>query len=133
MIENTVNILKALGEPTRLKIIRFLAERELCICELVAVLDMSQPRVSQHVKVLKKAGLVTERRVRQNSYLSINRAVLEGAGIIPLGALMQTRLDGFSELAQEFSRFQGLDNNEEVIACKANRRCEGRHPNQKIS
>lgn len=56
MIDSTVKILKALGEPTRLKIIRLLEEREMCICELVAVLDMSQPRVSQHVKVLKRQG-----------------------------------------------------------------------------
>jgi len=46
MIDSTVKILKALGEPTRLKIIRLLEEREMCICELVAVLDMSQPKKS---------------------------------------------------------------------------------------
>lgn len=121
MIDNTVRVLKALGEPTRLKIIRFLAERELCICELAAVLDMSQPRISQHVKVLKKAGLVNERRVRQNSYLTANEAILQGARVIPLDALMRERLENIPELADEWLRYQGLEENEDVIACKAYR------------
>ena len=124
MIDNTVKILKALGEPTRLKIIRFLAERELCICELVAVLDMSQPRISQHVKVLKKAGLVNERKVRQNSYLTVNEAILQDARVIPLDALMQDRLENVPELAAEWVRYLGLEDNEDVIACKADSRCE---------
>ena len=124
MIDNTVKILKALGEPTRLKIIRLLAERELCICELVAVLDMSQPRISQHVKVLKKAGLVNERKVRQNSYLTVNEAILQDARVIPLEALMQVRLENVPELADEWVRYLGLEDNEDVIACKADRRCE---------
>lgn len=123
MIDNTVKILKALGEPTRLKIIRLLAERELCICELAAVLDMSQPRISQHVKVLKKAGLVNERKVRQNSYLTVNETILQGARVIPLAALMQDRLENIPELADESARYLGLEDNEDVLACKANRRC----------
>ncbi|NLN87878.1 MAG: winged helix-turn-helix transcriptional regulator [Syntrophomonadaceae bacterium] len=104
MIDNTVKILKALCEPTLLKIIRLLAERELCICELAAVLDMSQPRISQHVKVLKKAGLVNERKVRQNSYLTVNETILQGARVIPLAALMQDRLENIPELADESAR-----------------------------
>lgn len=123
MIDNTVKILKALGEPTRLKIIRLLAERELCICELAAVLDMSQPRISQHVKVLKKAGLVNERKVRQNSYLTVNEAILQGARVTPLDALMQDGMENIPELADEWARYLGLEANEDVIACKANRRC----------
>lgn len=120
MIAANVNVLKALGEPTRLKIIRLLAERELCICELVAVLDMSQPRISQHVKVLKKADLVIERKVRQNSFLSINKALLPSGSISTLEALMETSLGEIPELSAEFGRFLGLDRNEDVIACKTN-------------
>ncbi|MFZ5899221.1 MAG: ArsR/SmtB family transcription factor, partial [Bacillota bacterium] len=56
--------IKALGEPTRLKILRLLHERELCVCEIAEVLQMSQPRISQHLKVLRQAGLVSERKVK---------------------------------------------------------------------
>jgi len=85
---------------------------------------MSQPRISQHVKVLKKAGLVNERKVRQNSYLTVNEAILQGARVTPLDALMQDRLESIPELADEAARYLGLEDNADVIACKANRRCE---------
>ncbi len=55
-----VSVFKALGQPTRLHILRLLSARNLCVCELVEVLQTSQPRISQHLKVLKNAGLVKE-------------------------------------------------------------------------
>ncbi len=118
MIEQTARVLKALGEPTRLKIIRFLSERELCICELVAILDMSQPRVSQHVKVLKQAGLIKERRVKQNSYLSLNLHVLNGTDIASFSTLMRSEIADIPELKEENQNFLALDCNETVICCK---------------
>ena len=51
--------LKALGHPARLEILSVLAERGTCICgEVVEVLPLAQSTVSQHLKVLKEAGLV---------------------------------------------------------------------------
>lgn len=55
--------LKALGHPARLAIVDMLAARGTCVCgEIVGVLPLAQATVSQHLKVLKEAGLVTERR-----------------------------------------------------------------------
>ena len=59
-IDALISGFKALGQPTRLHIIRLLAEQDLCVCELTEVLQTSQPRISQHLKVLKNAGLVKE-------------------------------------------------------------------------
>lgn len=59
-IDAFVKGFKALGQPTRLQIIRLLAENDLCVCELTEVLQTSQPRISQHLKVLKDAGIVQE-------------------------------------------------------------------------
>lgn len=53
---------KALGEPTRLKIIKILSIQGMCVCELSEVLDMLQPRISQHLKILKDAELVIENK-----------------------------------------------------------------------
>jgi DNA-binding transcriptional ArsR family regulator len=55
-------IFKALADPTRLKILDFLKDGERCICEIIPFTGKSQPNVSQHLKVLKIAGLVDERR-----------------------------------------------------------------------
>jgi len=125
MIEQSARVLKSLGEPTRLKIIRFLSERELCICELVAILDMSQPRVSQHVKVLKQAGLIKERRVKQNSYLSLNPHTLDVTDIASFSSLMRAEIGDVPELKEETQRFMALDFNETVICCKNGRMAPG--------
>lgn len=118
MIEKAAAVLKALGEPTRLKIVKFLSLQELCICELTAILDMSQPRVSQHVRVLKQAGLLKERKVKQKSYFSLNKASLNGSDISAFKALISSYPDAIPELRDEMCRFSELDNNEDVIACK---------------
>src|SRR5712671_208128 len=53
-----VEVLRAAGEPTRLRILALLAREELAVLELCRVLDQSQPRVSRHLKLLSEAGLV---------------------------------------------------------------------------
>lgn len=53
-----VEILRAAGEPTRLRILGLLSREELAVLELCRVLDQSQPRVSRHLKLLAEAGLV---------------------------------------------------------------------------
>ncbi|MES2340964.1 MAG: metalloregulator ArsR/SmtB family transcription factor [Pseudomonadota bacterium] len=53
-----VEVLRAAGEPTRLRILALLSHEELAVLELCKVLDQSQPRVSRHLKLLAEAGLV---------------------------------------------------------------------------
>jgi ArsR family transcriptional regulator, arsenate/arsenite/antimonite-responsive transcriptional repressor len=56
-----VDVLKALADPTRLSIVATLHThaQPVCICDLVAVYDLSQPTISHHMSVLKEAGLVS--------------------------------------------------------------------------
>ncbi|MHC4562728.1 MAG: ArsR/SmtB family transcription factor [Planctomycetota bacterium] len=61
-MERIADILKALGENTRLRLLRLLASHELAVNELVEVLAMPQPRVSRHLGVLRRAALVQDRR-----------------------------------------------------------------------
>ena len=51
------------SDPTRLKIISVLSEKELCVHELVSLLDMKQPSVSQHLKMLWQARVVKKRKI----------------------------------------------------------------------
>lgn len=53
-----VDVLRAAGEPTRLRILALLAREELAVMELGQILDQSQPRVSRHLRLLAEAGLV---------------------------------------------------------------------------
>jgi ArsR family transcriptional regulator len=54
---------KALADPTRVAIVNRLgAAEEVCVCELNAEFDLSQPTISHHLRLLREAGLVTARR-----------------------------------------------------------------------
>ncbi|HMK50768.1 MAG TPA: metalloregulator ArsR/SmtB family transcription factor [Thermodesulfovibrionales bacterium] len=61
-MQDIVNTFKALSEETRLRILRLLRNGELCVCDLVAALDMIQPKVSFHLAVLKDAGFIKDRK-----------------------------------------------------------------------
>lgn len=56
---------RALSDRTRLRILAMLRPRELCVCHLVGVLGVPQPKVSRHLAYLRRAGLVTARREGQ--------------------------------------------------------------------
>ncbi|MEC0371346.1 metalloregulator ArsR/SmtB family transcription factor [Paenibacillus chibensis] len=64
--------LKLLGDKTRLTILCLLKDREWCVCELVEVLSISQPGISQHMRKLKSHGIVNESRRGQWVYYSLN-------------------------------------------------------------
>jgi len=57
-----VTLFKALADQTRLKILDCIRRGEKCICEIIPYTGKSQPNVSQHLKILKHAGLISERK-----------------------------------------------------------------------
>ena len=61
-MQRQIKMIKALGDETRLRILKLLLKRELCVCELEAALDLPQSKVSRHLTVLRSTGLVKDRR-----------------------------------------------------------------------
>ncbi|MCX7816766.1 MAG: metalloregulator ArsR/SmtB family transcription factor [Syntrophales bacterium] len=57
-----LKVIRALADKNRLKILKLLEDRELCVCEMQALLGIAQPTVSKHLKVLEKVGLVQKRK-----------------------------------------------------------------------
>jgi ArsR family transcriptional regulator len=57
-----VKVMKALSDPNRVKILKLLQQREMCICEIHALLDIAQPTISKNLKALDNAGLVSRRK-----------------------------------------------------------------------
>jgi ArsR family transcriptional regulator len=53
-----VKVMKALSDPNRVKIVKLLQQKVMCVCELQGALGISQPSVSKHLKILEEAGLV---------------------------------------------------------------------------
>lgn len=61
-MNNVVNQMKALGDSNRFRISMMLMERSLCVCELLEVLDIAGGTLSNHLKILKNAGLIDQRK-----------------------------------------------------------------------
>lgn len=61
-MKDFIKVMKALSDPNRVKILKILQQDSLCVCELQNALGIAQPTVSNHLKVLEEAGLVTSRK-----------------------------------------------------------------------
>ena len=72
--------LKALAQDTRYALIRHLAPGERCVCDLEALLNLPQSKVSYHLGILRDAGLVTAEQRGKNMYYALNRAALYRLG-----------------------------------------------------
>ncbi len=69
----TAQLFHALSDEARLEIIEILLDGEHCVCDLMTHIDAAQSRLSYHLKVLKDAGLVTDRREGRWSYYTLQR------------------------------------------------------------
>jgi ArsR family transcriptional regulator, arsenate/arsenite/antimonite-responsive transcriptional repressor len=78
----------ALSDETRLRIVGRLLAGEQCVCNLTDALDAGQSRLSFHIKTLKEAGLVTDRRDGRWIHYSLNHEALSGIGSL-LGSLAE--------------------------------------------
>lgn len=75
-MKDLLSVFKALSDETRLRIVKLLENGELCVCHIVAAVDMSQPRISFHLKTLKDAGLVQDRREGKWMHYRLNESDL---------------------------------------------------------
>ncbi|MBF7084598.1 winged helix-turn-helix transcriptional regulator [Desulfallas sp. Bu1-1] len=116
-INKYVKIFKALGEPTRLKILKLLSVRPMYVCELESVLNMSQPRISQHLRTMKEAGLVTEKKEAQRTFYSLQIDYLDEC-FDSLIAFFHADLAGLPQFKEEYLRLKQVDNDREISLCK---------------
>ncbi len=106
----TLDALRALADPTRLRIMRLLASMELAVGELALVLGQSQPRVSRHVKILCDAGLAERRK--EGGWVFLRSAVNEDPAQSrhgALGAALARLLDRAEQEDPAFARHSAED------------------------
>ena len=107
-----MEIFEAIAQPKRREILRLLAEGELSAGEVASRFDVTQPAISQHLKVLKQTGLVSERRAGTRRLYSVRA---EGLAYLHsfLAEVMPDRLERLKQLAEAEEARSG--------ACAANR------------
>jgi ArsR family transcriptional regulator len=77
--ETQSKVLKALADAIRLRIIGLLSSREMCVCEVMVALDLTQPTASHHLRILENVGLVKDRKEGKWVFYSIaNPELFEG-------------------------------------------------------
>jgi ArsR family transcriptional regulator len=122
-MQELAGIFKALSDETRLRVIKLLENGELCVCDIFTALDISQPKVSFHLNVLKEAGFLKDRKQGRWTHYRLDdsdffrrfllMSVLER---MPKEAVAgdRSRLDDF---------LQGKTSKGNVVAIEGKRRC----------
>jgi len=103
-------LLRALSDDTRLRIFALLTKAELCVCEIEDILDLSQSLVSNHLAVLRRAGLVESRRDAEDARWVFYRANAAATATLRerLGALLEVQMTpGNQRRAEEVCRIRG--------------------------
>ncbi|WP_024605269.1 MULTISPECIES: metalloregulator ArsR/SmtB family transcription factor [unclassified Pseudoalteromonas] len=114
---NPLQFYKCLADDTRLKAMLLIShEEELCVCELVAALKLSQPKVSRHLAQLRQCGLLSGRKQNQWVYYSINKALPEWAKNV----LTQTLTANPSFYQNDLTRLNAMGNRPERAASCCN-------------
>jgi ubiquinone/menaquinone biosynthesis C-methylase UbiE/biotin operon repressor len=87
---STINLLRLLADPTRLRLLLLLEEAELSVAELQDILGMGQSRISTHLAQLKRAGVVEDRRAGKNVYYGAPKIAGRNGARARLQEVMQT-------------------------------------------
>jgi ArsR family transcriptional regulator len=102
LLELKANILKALGQPTRLKILELLRNGERCACEIFPAIQEEQSNVSRHLALMKATGILVSRKQGQMVHYRVRDPqvfkLLDG-----VSALLKTHMDERKILARRLS------------------------------
>ena len=76
LIDSKTQLLKALANETRLKMLKLLSKREMCVCELTVALDLTQSTASHHLNILENMGLITDKKMGKWVFYSVTNPEL---------------------------------------------------------
>ena len=93
-------VFKALGDETRLEIVRMLAGKERCVCAFLNAFNMTQPAISNHLRVLREAGVVLDAREGRWIFYRLNPEAFQAVETVCQIALLNkeyVRIDPLTE------------------------------------
>src|SRR4030081_1030488 len=103
---STINFLKLLADPTRLRLLLLLEEDELSVAELQKILGMGQSRISSHLAQLKRAGVVEDRRSGKNVYYGLTAKQERNAARAKVSELIRALAREMPETARDRTALQ---------------------------
>ena len=72
-MEQYLKVFKALSDDSRLRIVKMLEVKSMCVCEITSIIGYATPTISNHLKILKEAGLIVQERDEKYINYSLNR------------------------------------------------------------
>lgn len=72
-MRDLTKVFKALSDETRIRMLKLLSQGELCVCEIMQAMEISQSRASRNLGILKEAGLLKDKRIGQWVHYSLNK------------------------------------------------------------
>jgi len=124
-MQDLLNIFKALSEETRLRILKLLEKGELCVCDIVAAMGMSQPKVSFHLNVLKEAGFLKDRKQGRWTHYRLDDSDFFIRFLL-LSVLERMHEETVTEDKERLNAFlQGKTANGNIVAIQSKKRCCG--------
>lgn len=98
-----MKIMKALSDGARIRILLLLSSHELCVCQIMAVLCISQPLVSKNLNIMKNAGLIKSRREGKLMFYSLNKGLGKGEA-----AMVKSVIKGFKNSPEAAKDIEAL-------------------------
>jgi len=122
-MQDLLDIFKALSDETRLRILKLLERDELCVCDIVAALGMSQPKVSFHLNVLKEAGLIKDRKDGRWIHYRLDETDIFRRFLL-LSVMEKLPEEVFREDKQRLDEFL-KEKDEKIVSINRKRKCCG--------
>ncbi len=107
-LDTASRVFKALAEPNRIRILKMLEVRPLCVCEITDILGLATSTVSRHLAVLRQAGLITDRKEGRWVDYQLNPQADPGL-LSPVLALLRDRLPPDRRLREDARRARTAD------------------------
>jgi ArsR family transcriptional regulator len=107
-----VKVLKALGDENRVRILNLLRKRNMCVCELESVLQITQSNVSRHLQKLKEADIIDFEKQGLYVFYKINDPILEQYPFIQ--NILKRELDRINKLGEDLARLERLKRDGQV-------------------
>ncbi|MDD3052673.1 MAG: metalloregulator ArsR/SmtB family transcription factor [Candidatus Cloacimonetes bacterium] len=110
-MEQHVKIFKALADKTRFRIVKMLEIKPMCVCEINEIIGFSMPAISNHLKILKEAGIITSEKDEKyvNYKLVNNNEIISG---------IRRMLSAIDDPQLEADSIKAAATNRECISCK---------------
>ena len=102
---NTVQMLKALGDETRIRIVNVLRDGPLCVCEIESILEITQSNASRHLSKLMNANIVTYYKEAKYVYYKLDEETLNKYSFIKV--LLENELDEDEKLKNDYDILMG--------------------------